>query len=773
MTLNRRVFLQSLGVGLFAARFSVASRAAGPLATAGLMPAASPASLWKTVETMGRARWIWTDNAAAPNAWISFRRTFTLAAKPGEALIQVACADKYWLWINGLLVRREGALKSGPTRTDWYVDEWDIAQHLHAGENQIAVLAWFFGRPGSSHRNSGKAGLLLRLVAQDMELVTDSRWLARRHPAFGQRGGGVSVTLCEQAVDFDARQDMPGWTGPGFDDSAWKPAAEQSGAGTAPWGKLVSRPTPFWADREPRECALDGTLPITGPAVVVGRFPVNIQVYPIIRVNAPAGREITLQIERDKKTTRYTTRDGEQEFEVPAWGNGHFVTCTIPAGVTVAGLSYRETGYATDFAGAFISSEPALDLLWTKAARTTHLCMRDTFMDCPDRERSCWPGDAANAFEVAFRSLDRRADALVEKTLREFAGWASPGGNLWGAVPTSRFENSFREFPAQTLGMLGFGVRTWWLNTGNRELLAAFYPAMRRYLLELFKVDQGMVVHRGPRDVKWGAGVQCWYDWGENIDGTALDQTLYYAALGMLADAARVLGRADDGRRCDELRASMRNAFDSCWSVADGAYRSNGYKGRIDDRAQALAIVSGLAPVSRHARLADSLERERNASIYLERFPLEALVLAGRPQSALSRLKRRFSAEIASDYSTLPEIFGERSNHGWGGAAVVRLAEQLAGVAVTAPGAGAFAFAPRAGVLKSADYRLPTIHGPLGLAFTIQPNEAEYRLEIPIGTEVDTAFIYTGEIKINGAALPVGNPHRVLGPGSWQVAMQA
>ncbi len=771
MSINRRIFLQSLGAGLLAARFGVSNRALAASLADGPIPSA--ALLWQTVETMSRARWIWTDASTTPNAWVSLRRGFTLAAKPGEALIQVACTDKYWLWINGVLVRREGGLKSGPTRSDWYVDEWDIAPHLRAGENQIAVLAWFFGRPSSSHRNSGKAGLLLRLATKDFELVTDRGWLSRKHPSFGQRGGGVSVTLGEQAVDFDARQDMPGWTGAGFDDSAWKPAQEQGQAGAAPWGKLVSRPIPFWADREPQACALDVTLPITGPAVVVGRFSANIQVYPIIRVNAPAGREITLQIERDKKTTRYVTRDGEQEFEVPAWGNGHFVTCTIPAGVTLSGLSYRETSYAADFTGAFTSSEPALDLLWTKAARTTRLCMRDTFMDCPDRERSSWPGDSANAFEVAFRTLDRSADAMVEKTLREFAAWASPGGNLWGAVPTSRFEGSFREFPAQTLGMLGFGIRTWWLNTGNRDLLAALYPAMRRYLLELFKVEQGLVLHRGPWAVGWGPGVQSWYDWGENIDAKALDQTLYYAALGMQQEAANVLGHADDRRRCDELRAEMRKGFEACWFENEMAYRSQGYKGRLDDRAQALAIVSGLAPVSRHASLADSLEREYNASIYMERFPLEALVLAGRPQSALRRLKRRFSAEIASDYSTLPEKFGEKSNHAWGGAAIVLLANQLAGVSVTEPGARSFAFAPRADGLKSADYRLPTIHGPLLLAFKISPTEAEYSLEIPVGTKVETTFIYSGEIKINGAAFSAGDPRRVLGPGKWHVTMRA
>lgn len=769
MSISRRFFIQSLGAVVLASRFGFSGDV---FAAAGAEGGA--AALWEPVKSMGRANWIWSGDATLANAWVSFRRGFSLAAKPGTASVQVACADKYWLWINGVLVRREGGLKSGPTRRDWYVDEWDVAPHLRAGENQIAVLAWSFGRPGASHRNSGKGGLLLRLATQDIEIVTDNRWLARRHPAFGQRGDGVSVTLCEQAVDFDARKDMPGWTDAKFDDSAWDAARELGAAGGAPWGELVSRPIPFWMDAEPKACEVDTALPITGPAVVVGRFRENIQVYPIIKVRAQAGAEITLQIERDKKTTRYVTREGEQEFEVQAWGNGHFVTCRIPAGVTLLGFSYRETSYAADFTGAYACSDPDFNRLWTKAAITARLCMRDTFMDCPDRERSAWPGDAANIIEVTLRALDRRSDAMIGKTLKELAAWASPGGNLWGAVPTSRFPDSFREFPAQTLLMIGFGLKSAWLHGGDRELLATLYPSIRRYVLELFRVESGLMVHRGPWATAWGPGVQSWYDWGEGVDAKLLDQGLYYSALGMLETAARELGREDDRARCAALRAEMRAAFDAAyWSDTDKAYRSTGYKWALDDRGQALAVVSGLAPESRHAMLADVLERVHGSSIYMERFALEALVMAGRPRSALSRLYRRFSEEIRSDYSTLPEKFGEKSNHAWGGAAIVLLAERLAGISIAKPGARSFVFAPVADGLASATHRLTTAHGPLILAYKIGPSEAEYRLDIPAGVEVDATCVYDKWMRINGASVAPGESRHALGAGKWRVEMRA
>lgn len=688
-----------------------------------------------------QANWIWMDNHAGPNAWLSFRQAFEGSDRNAPAVIRIACADKYWLWLNGRLVICEGGLKSGPTRTDWYFDELDVTAWLNPGRNQIAVLAWYWGRDGASHRNSGRGGLLVQLQGGGAAVCSDDDWKVKVHPAFGQRGDGLSVTLAEQAVDYDARLDMPGWTDADFDDSAWSSATVSGLPPVAPWGVPVLRPIPLWRDREPRRYENDAelALPVTGPARVTGRLPANVQVYPRFRVRAAeAGREIVIRVERDKKTTRYLTCAGEQAFEVPTWGNGETVVHELPDGVELLEISYRETGYDAEFVGGFSSSDDGLNRLWVKAARTAYLCMRDTFMDCPDRERSPWIGDAANTLEVCLRALDRRSDALIVKTLDELARWAAPDGNLWSAVPTSRFAGSFREFPSQTLVMLGFGLPAYLAHTDDRALLARFYPAMRRYLLELFQVSDGIVGHRGPWALEWGAGVQAWYDWSDNIDAELLDQVLYYSALGGMERAAAVLGLADDVRQCEQVRTEMREAFDRAyWSEEGGAYRSRRHDGPPDERAQALAIISGMAPEARYPALADCIERTQRCSIYMERYPLVALVKAGRPQSALKRLHGRFAEEIASEYSTLPEFFGKPSNHAWGGAAIVLLAEALMGITHIEPGFRRIGFAPPEGGLESAEQTITTVHGVLRVAFRRANGGIDYELTVPAGVIVE------------------------------------
>ncbi len=88
----------------------------------------------------------------------------------------------------------------------------------------------------------------------------------------------------------------------------------------------------------------------------------------------------------------YVTRAGRQRFESPGWMNGHAVHRGLPAGVTVHGLGWRETGYACAFTGDFTCDDEFCTTLWRKARRTLYVTMRDTYFDCPDRERAQWWG---------------------------------------------------------------------------------------------------------------------------------------------------------------------------------------------------------------------------------------------------------------------------------------------------------------------------------------------------------------------------------------------
>ncbi len=86
----------------------------------------------------------------------------------------------------------------------------------------------------------------------------------------------------------------------------------------------------------------------------------------------------------------YYTKEGYQEYEFISWINGETMFYSVPAGVTVHELGYRETGYNTEFKASFQCKDEFLNKLWLKSQRTLYITMRDNFMDCPDRERAQW-----------------------------------------------------------------------------------------------------------------------------------------------------------------------------------------------------------------------------------------------------------------------------------------------------------------------------------------------------------------------------------------------
>ena len=404
----------------------------------------SLASVWAMKEWEPRADWTagWVGPAdLAPadtqNVWTAYRARVQLADVPGEALARIAVDSKYWLWVNGRTVVREGALKRGPMRGATYADAVDLAPYLTEGENTLAVLVWTWGKDGFSHASTDTPGLLFDLgVARadgDRQPVALD-WRARVHPGYGDTDAPhPNYRLPESNVRVDARRALPGWTTRGYRDDLWPAAVPLAAAGDGPWGALVDRPIPQWRDFGLKPYADAPAFPFTatGDTVVVS-LPYNAQVNPAFEIDAPAGLLIDVRTDNYRGggppnlRAEYVTTAGRQRFEAPGWINGHRVRYAFPAGVTVHALSFRETGYDTEFAGAFESSDPALDTLWQKAARTLYITMRDSYMDCPDRERAQWWGDVVLEMGETFYALDRRADALSPQGGPGAGGVAAP-----------------------------------------------------------------------------------------------------------------------------------------------------------------------------------------------------------------------------------------------------------------------------------------------------------------------------------------------------------
>lgn len=694
----------------------------------------SPSSEWK-------AKWINTERCqSATNTWLAYRKTVDLDRVPKTLTARIAADTKYWLWINGRMVVFEGGLKRGPAPHDSYYDPVEIAPFLTSGKNTIAVLVWHFGKDGFSHTNSGKAGLLFEAVTPGVEIVSDASWQSAVYDAYQNTEAPFpNYRLPESNIRFDARMKMTGWNGTKFEGSL-PSAVVIAKAGDAPFGKLVKRPIPQWKDSgflpyaETRMSASGDTL--------YCRLPYNCQITPYLKVEAQAGDTIRIQTDNyeggsaNNVRAEYITCEGVQEYESYGWMNGHEVVYVLPRAVKVLEVKYRETGYNADFAGSFSCNDPFYNELWKRSARTLYITMRDNYMDCPDRERAQWWGDEVNELGETFYALSVSGQQLAVKGIHELMDWQRADGTLYSPVPAGNWD---KELPLQMLASVGwYGFHTQYYYSGDSSFVPAVYDRLHRYLHEVWQTDKsGLVVER--------QGAWSWGDWGENVDMGVLTNCWYYLALKAEKGFAIQLGRTADVAEISQMMHTIKQCFDTkFWTGA--AYRSPGYRGKTDDRSQAMAILSGLASADKYPALLKVLKTEYHASPYMEKYVLEALFHIGEPDFALQRMKQRYTRMMEyTDYTTLFEGWGIGAegfgggtiNHAWSGGPLTLLSQKVCGIEPTSPGFRTFRVAPQMGTLTDAAAKIATHYGEISVDIHRTGQKLQLQITVPEGTEAE------------------------------------
>ena len=669
-------------------------------------------------------------------------------------IANIAVDSKYWLWINGKMVVFEGGLKRGPAPGATYYDQVDIAPYLEKGENTIALLVWHFGKNGFSHVNSGTAALLFCAQGANLSIVSDKSWQCSVYRAYQNTEAPFpNYRLSESNIRFDARKELAGWNMPDFSGKLGA-SIEIVAPNEMPFGKLVARPIPMWKN---------GGL-TDYPEVVKNekgdtircRLRYNCQITPYLHVKAPAGLVVGMLTDNytggsaNNVRAEYITREGEQEYESFGWMNGHEVLYVVPAGVEVLGVKYRETGYNADMKGSFACDDDFYNELWKRSARTLYITMRDNYMDCPDRERAQWWGDEVNELGEAFYVLDPRGWQLAAKGIYELMNWQRPDGVIASPVPSL---NWCKELPLQMLASVGwYGFYTQAFYSDDYSFVPHIYDGLKKYLHEVWQVDgQGMpVVRQG--DWSWG-------DWGTDVDMEVLTTCWYYLALKAEKEFALHLRKLYDANQIGEMMKRISAAFDArYWNGK--AYRSKLHNGETDDRAQAMAVVSGLAPAGRYKALLKVFKKEYHASPYMEKYVMEALFMMGEPEFALKRMRDRYAKMMSYPYTTLFEGWGIGAegfgggtiNHAWSGGLLTILSQKLCGIEPLAPGFKQFRVAPQLGSLNKASAVVPTLYGDIRVDIRQQDHKLGIQVVVPQGT---TAVV----------ALP-GSKEKVLSPGT-------
>tara|TARA_R110002096_G_scaffold9533_3_gene37597 strand:- start:39053 stop:41434 length:2382 start_codon:yes stop_codon:yes gene_type:complete len=718
------------------------------------------------------AKWIWQDHAGPANTWVAFRKSFNIEEMPEQALAKIAVDTKYWLWINGEMVLFEGGLARGAAPDTNYYDTVDIEPYLKAGQNTVAILVWYWGRTRKVHDDSGKGGLLFSAEIGKQVLNSNNTWKMKVHTAYDAKsggGGGSANRVNAYNVKFDARVGMDDWSenawyALNYNDKAWDTPVEKGAANSKPWGALVKRAIPQWNDRgltnyealtldaNQREIKLPFKNTTDSLVVIHAKLPFNKQITPYLKVNSEAGKTIVATTDNpfNMLNGTYITKDGVQAFESYSWINGHVVEYTIPAGVEVLELKYRWTGVG-EMTGTFKTSDSYFTRLWWMARNTLYVCARNSYMDCPDRERGLWIGDVADQTGAVFYTLDEPGRLLLKKGIDNTIAYRK-GDTIQGLAPGfGAYRGKSSELTGQSLQYIDQGIWQYYYNTGDKATLKNAYPAVLNYLKLWEMQENGLPEHR--------KGYANWVDWGIDTDPTPTNVVLYYMALKAAKNMATTLQKNEDIAWYNKRIKSINENFEKEY------WQGNRYGSKekpVEERVSALAVISGLANKEHYNILVDSiLLPVQKSSPHMEWMAEEAIMLTGQYDKGLERMKQRYEEQVNLKWLTTlyekyqPKLRGTY-NHAWNAPNYV-LSRYIAGVKATDIAWSTYEVKPNLAHMTSVKQVVPSVKGDITV--DVNTTENTYQLDL-ISPEKTIATIYIpkaekkiAKIEVNGKSV--------------------
>ncbi len=556
---------------------------------------------------------------AAPAPYL--RKGFNLGGPVKSATLFVTALGLYECEINGQRVGDE-VLAPGWTnyRRRVQVQSFDVTGLLKPGENAIGAIlgdGWYCGFVGWKNRqNYGERPLLLASLEVALEdgtkavVATDGSWKTSAGPI-------LENDLLMGEV-YDARRELEGWSGAGFDDSAWEavniatpePLPELSPRLGPPVRRIEEiAPVSFDAER--------GIYDLGQNFAGRARLRVRAKRGTLVKLRFAEvlenGAMYTANLRGARVTDYYICKGGAEEVWEPRFTFHGFRY------VEVTGLGTGETAEVTGIVlhsdvpptGEFRCSNELLNQLQHNIQWGQKSNFVDVPTDCPQRdERLGWTGDAQVFCATA--AFNRDVSGFFHKWMRDVRDSQTEQGGVPCVIPFFPvFANADEDGGPAWADAAVICPWTIYLCYGDRSILEENYEAMERYMRYMAEHRcVGRIRSHPDADVWGGFG-----DWlakdGGGTEGTtprALIGTAYYAYdAGIMAKVAALLGREADAKRYAALRAEIVEAFRRRYVTPDGLVLPG------TQTAYVLALHFDLLPVSQRETALKELVRDIEA----------------------------------------------------------------------------------------------------------------------------------------------------------------
>lgn len=438
---------------------------------------------------------------------------------------------------------------------------------------------------------------------------------------------------------------------------------------------------------------------------------------------------------------------------------------TAGEGIAVGALRQRALLYPfSEENSSFRSSIRALDAVYELCKHTLRVAPFMAMYVDGTRERMPYEADAYIA-QLSHYALDR--DYAAARYTWEFLLYHASWPTEW----------------SQHLVLMAWAD---YEQTGDARPLARFYPELQAKTLAALEDETGLIstrkgrvtpaflasIHYAGEDfqdiVDWPAGTDegaakersngSPFPEGERdgfvfCDYNAVVNAFYYRNLVLMARIADVVGRPEDASAYREHAARVKERYNATFFRPQygNVYVDGNTTRHASIHANLFALAFGLVPAEAAGDVRRFIQgRGMACGPYPAQFLLEALVDHGAADYAVQLIAadsdRSWRQMIRRGATTTAEAwdFKYKRNlgwtHAWGAAPANIVARKLLGVEPLAPAFAEVSIRPQIGALAQASGRVPTIRGPVDVAWERGPRGYQCTVGIPANTRAVLAL---------------------------------
>ena len=392
--------------------------------------------------------------------------------------------------------------------------------------------------------------------------------------------------------------------------------------------------------------------------------------------------------------------------------------------------------------GKFVCSDDLLNRIRDTAVYGAMLCMMETPIDCPWREKRQWLGDSANIMQAnnyAFGAYEYHRSALRQQFFL-----LDISGRLWVCVPL------FEELPFQSMDW-GLSMWDYFQHSGDKTLFKELMPKIDLYVkwfLQNTNKKSGLFSNYAPGTWQWVDGpVSAIYGKKKKDIICAMNAKYYYFLLKM-AKFYRIMEQKQIALKLETVAKKVKIGINKIfWNKEKELFNDVDNNNDLNTEiANGAVLAFDVTSKERAKKVLNNMFKKNNlgieASPYFKYYVYRGLFKYGYGKYVLDDIRRKWGDMLSQGATTFWENFkrGDSRCHGWSGYLARIMAEEILGVKIVETKEGGFSkvkIEPKCYDIEWAKGEVPTPKGNIKVSWIAKGGKIiKLSYKIPKGIEV-------------------------------------